>query len=203
MNDEQELTQWIHRLTDGDSRAAEQLWETYFQKLVHLARRKLEGMTLRDVDEEDVALSAMHSFCRGMVTKKFPWVNDRHDLWKLLVTLTARKACAHRRRHYAVKRGGGGVRGESVFQSPNEDDRGNRDGIAVILGKEPSPDLAVGVAENCKRMLDVLNDERLRQIALLTLEGATTAEIAEKLGCVRRTVERKLERIREIWTAEE
>jgi DNA-directed RNA polymerase specialized sigma24 family protein len=48
-------------------------------------------------------------------------------------------------------------------------------------------------------LLDQLPDEMLRQVALLTLEGYQPKEIAEKLGCVRRTVERKLERIRDIW----
>jgi DNA-directed RNA polymerase specialized sigma24 family protein len=32
------------------------------------------------------------------------------------------------------------------------------------------------------------------------VEGYTNDEIAEILGCVRRTVERKLERIRGLWT---
>jgi len=205
MQEEQELTRWIHRLADGDALAAEKLWETYFQKLVHLARKKLEGVSLRAADEEDVALSAMHSFCRGMVEKKFPWVSDRQDLWKLLVTLTARKACAHMREHFAEKRGGGAVRGESIFQRPDGDDEGRpqNEGIAAILGKEPTPDLAAGVAENCQHLLAKLNDDRLRDIAVMTLEGMAAPEIAEKLGCVRRTVERKLERIREIWSKEE
>ena len=71
-----------------------------------------------------------------------------------------------------------------------------------MLGKEPSPELAGMVAEDCRRMLDSLGDETLRQVAVLTLEGYDTQEIAEKLGCVRRSVERKLERIREKWSRE-
>lgn len=203
MNTNQELTQWIHRLADGDSEAAERVWEAYFQKLVQIAKKKLSGVTLRASDEEDIALSAMHSFCRGMVMKKFTWVNDRHDLWKLLVTLTARKATAHMRNHFTMKRGGGNVRGESIFQNQNQnDDFSNFNGIADVLGKEPTPELADGVVENCQQLLGLLKDERLRQIAVMTLEGDSPADIAEKLGCVRRTVERKLERIREIWTTE-
>lgn len=198
-----ELTQWIHRLADGDPEAAEQVWEAYFQKLVRIARKKLSGVTLRASDEEDIALSAMHSFCRGMVMKKFTWVSDRHDLWKLLVTLTARKATAHMRNHFRMKRGGGAVRGESIFLNQGQDnDFSHFNGIAEVLGKEPTPELANGVVENCQKLLDLLKDERLRQIAVMTLEGDSPAEIAEKMGCVRRTVERKLERIREIWTTE-
>ena len=114
----EEVTQWIAKLTDGDQQAAQALWDGYFSKLVRYAHRKLEGLPCRAADEEDVALSAMHSFCRGMAARRFDKVEDREDLWKLLVTITARKACAQRRRHFAEKRGGGLVRGESVFLRP-------------------------------------------------------------------------------------
>ena len=201
---ESDMTCWIQRLGDGDSLAAQHLWEAYFEKLVHLARKKLEGVALRAADEEDVAISAMYSFYRGMREKKFAWVADRTDLWKLLVTITARKACVQLRSHRTQKRGGGRVQGESYFdrrKGADGDDFGN--GIAEVLGREPTPEIAAGVAETCQVMLDRLGDERLREIAVMTLEGATPVDIAEKLGCVRRTIERKLERIREIWASAE
>jgi DNA-directed RNA polymerase specialized sigma24 family protein len=194
----EEVTQWIHKLSGGDQRAAQILWETYFNRLVNYARRKLDGLPLRAADEEDVALSAMYSFCRGMEQHRFDQVNDRDDLWKLLVTITARKACAQRRKQYANKRGGGHIRGESVFFDPAHED-GHADGIGAVLGQEPTPELACMVAENCQQMLDSLKDETLQQVAVYRLEGYGTAEIAEKLGCVKRSVERKLERIRAKW----
>ena len=189
------VSQWLLHLAEGDSDAAQKIWNGYFGKLVRLARRRLEGIPRRDADEEDVALSAMNSFYRGMAQHKFDAFHNRDDLWKLLVTITIRKATARRRSYFAQKRGGGHVRGESIF-GRCEDEQG---GLANVLGTEPTPELAVGVAENCRLMLDQLQDETLRQIALWTLEGYRTREIATKLGCVRRTVERKLERIREIW----
>ena len=189
------VSQWMQHLAEGDACAAQKIWNSYFGKLVCLARRKLEGIPKRDADEEDVALSAMNSFYQGLVQHKFDHLHDRDDLWKLLVTITVRKATARRRSYFAQKRGGGQVRGESIF-GQHED---NQRGLADILGTEPTPELAAGVAENCSLMLEQLQDETLRQIALWTLEGYRTEEIAVKLGCVRRTVERKLERIREIW----
>jgi DNA-directed RNA polymerase specialized sigma24 family protein len=90
----EEVTQWIARLSHGDQRAAQILWEKYFDRLVRYARRKLDGMPCRAADEEDVALSAMHSFCRGMVNHRFDDAINRDNLWKLLVTITARKVWA-------------------------------------------------------------------------------------------------------------
>jgi DNA-directed RNA polymerase specialized sigma24 family protein len=190
------LTEWLLHLAAGDEAASQQIWNEYFGKLVRLARRKLDGMPLRDVDEEDVALSAMNSFYRGMTEKKFDYLKNRNDLWKLLVTITARKAAAKLRRHYAQKRGGGEIHGESVFQRAGDS---AFDGIGNVLGNTPTPEFAMSVAENCDVLLEQLGDETLKTIALMTLEGYRTEEIAVRLGCVRRTVERKLERIREIW----
>jgi DNA-binding CsgD family transcriptional regulator len=39
----------------------------------------------------------------------------------------------------------------------------------------------------------------LAQIAVWKMEGHTDKEVAQQLGCATRTVERKLERIREKW----
>jgi len=191
------VSQWLLRLADGDGDTAQEIWNDYFGKLVSLARQKLGGIPRRDYDEEDVAISAMHSFYQGMMQQKFDHVRNRNDLWKLLVTITVRKAAARRRSYFAQKRGGGRVRGESIFG--HQDKEKEEGGLARVLGTEPTPELAADVAENCRQMLDQLQDETLRRIALWTLEGYRPEEIAGKLGCVRRTVERKLERIRAIW----
>ncbi|MCL2306434.1 MAG: ECF-type sigma factor [Planctomycetaceae bacterium] len=193
----EELSRWLQDLSQGEERAAQQLWERYFDKLVRLARRKMEGLSLRSADEEDIALSAMNSFCCGLAAHRFDEIAGADELWKLLVTITARKVCAQRRKHFAQKRGGGRVRGESIF------DAGGDCGIGEVLGNEPTPELAVGFAENCREMIDALGDETLQKIVVLALEGYRTPEIAEKLGCVRRTVERKLQIIREKWGQQE
>ena len=194
----EELTQWLTELANGDEQATQQLWEMYFEKLVRLAKRKMDGLSLRAADEEDIALSAMNSFCRGMAAHKFDEIAGADELWKLLVTITARKTCAQRRQHFAQKRGGGRVRGESIFQTCGNNSFEDA-GIGEVLGHEPTPELAIGLAENCKEMIDSLEDEIQQKIVLLALEGYRTPEIAEKLGCVRRTVERKLQLVREKW----
>src|SRR5262249_10982176 len=97
------LTTLIRLLPPGDAAAAQPLWERYFERLVAFARGKLHGVSRRAADEEDVALSAFHSFCRA--AQRFPRLNDRDDLWQVLVMLTARKAFQERRGQQALKRG--------------------------------------------------------------------------------------------------
>ena len=198
MAEQDEITAWLNQLSQGDSHAAEVIWQNYFEGLVTYARRRLHDMPRRTFDEEDVALSAMNSFFVGMRNGQFDLISNREELWKLLLTITARKAQAQRRRSLRSKRGSGRVRGESIFAGADHGQDGEL-GIGDILGKQPTPELAAMVVENTRQLLDLLNDEKSKQIAIMRLEGHTNDEIALKIGCARRTVERKLERIRACW----
>jgi DNA-directed RNA polymerase specialized sigma24 family protein len=189
------VSEWIDRLKVGDPVAAECLWGRYFERLVGLARTHLRGTPRRAADEEDVALSAFDSFCRGVEHGRFPELLDRHSLWRLLVTLTLRKASALRREEQRQKRGGGRVVVESELQGMAD----AAAGLEQILDREPTPELAVEVAEECRRLLGRLNDPALQSLALLKMEGYTNSELAARLGCGRRTIERKLRLIRELW----
>ena len=51
-------------------------------------------------------------------------------------------------------------------------------------------------------LLDRLGNETFRSVAVRKMEGETNDAIAARLGCVTTTVERKLQRIRELWTRE-
>src|SRR5260370_13955086 len=115
MSSDASVTGWIGQLKAGNHEAAQQLWNTYFQQLVRLARARLRGFPRRAVDEEDVALTAFDSFCRGAANGRFPKLSDRNELWHLLIVITARKVIDVRQHEKRQKRGGGDVRGESAF----------------------------------------------------------------------------------------
>lgn len=191
---EHSITTWIGKLREGDSVAARLLWERYFARLVTVARERLHGTSRRAADEEDVALSAFHSFCRSV--EHFPRLDNRQDLWQVLVMLTARKAYQERRRQQTRKRGGtheaGGPRcAEAVSPQDWELDQ--------IIGDEPDPQFTVMLAERLETLSNLLPDETLRLIVRMRLEGYTSAEVATNLGCTERTVERKLVLIRSFW----
>jgi DNA-directed RNA polymerase specialized sigma24 family protein len=199
MSSEGSVTNWIGQLQAGDPAAAQRLWERYFQRLVGLARKKLQDAPRGASDEEDVALSAFASFCRNATDGRFPQLADRDDLWRLLVTITARKAFHLRRDEGRQKRGGGEV--VSLTQLFGSSSRAES-GLEELVDSEPTPAFAALVAEESRRLLERLGDEQLRTIALCKLEGDTNDEIASKLGCVRATVQRKLCLIRDIWGQE-
>jgi DNA-directed RNA polymerase specialized sigma24 family protein len=176
------VTQWINDLKAGHSSAAEPLWERYFHRIVQLARTRLQNLRRAAADEEDVALNAFDSFCRRAEQGRFERLIDRNDLWCLLAVLTVRKAIDLRRREK------GPPAPEQHFEQ--------------VLSREPTPDSVAEVADECRRLFDLLGDPDLRSIALWKMDGDTHEEIAARLGCVVRTVERRLAVIRSIWEAE-
>lgn len=76
------VAKWLERLEAGEDIAATRLWNAYFDRMVHLAHGRLQAKHRMVSDAEDIALSAFHSFCRGVENKKFPDLSDRHGLWR-------------------------------------------------------------------------------------------------------------------------
>jgi DNA-directed RNA polymerase specialized sigma24 family protein len=198
------ITRCVGALKAGDHAAAQVLWERYFDHLVRLARRRLAiaNRPGADEDEEDAALSAFDSFCAGLAGGRFPQLEDRDDLWRLLVVITSRKATAQVDRRRARKRGGDLFRVDNA-EGSGDDSADGSDPLIQIVAREPSPEFAAMVADETVYLLDRLEDAALRQIALWRMEGYTADEIADRLGCARRTVGRRLDLIRQIWRAED
>jgi DNA-directed RNA polymerase specialized sigma24 family protein len=201
MPDDASVSGWLDGIRAGDEADIQRLWDRYFQQLVRLAGKKLPGHARREFDEEDVALSAFHSFCERVGRGQFPLLADRDDLWKLLVTITARKAVSSVRHQTRKKRGGGKVQGESAFLEAGDDEAASG-GLAGFLSREPTPELAAQFAEDYDRLIDKLQNPSLKTIALRTLEGHNAEEIAGELGTSPRTVHRKLQLIRALWDEE-
>jgi hypothetical protein len=98
---------WLDELRDGSPDAAQVIWQRYYDQLVRLARQKLGTCPRRAFDEEDVALSAFDSFFRAAGEGRFPKLEDREDLWKLLFVMTERKALRRVKHERRQKRGSG------------------------------------------------------------------------------------------------
>jgi RNA polymerase sigma factor (sigma-70 family) len=184
---------------DGDATAAQPIWERYHRQLVALARQRLQSANRRAADEDDVVQDAFRSFFRGVTRGTYPHLDDRDNLWRLLVVITTRKALDQVAHDRAKRRGGGTVFGESRISSGTPSDT---TALEQIVGEEPTPEFAVQVAEQYHQLLNALGEESLRNVAVWKMEGFTADEIAEKLGCSRRTVARKLDAIRVIWSTE-
>ena len=197
------ITQWIEQLKDGDAVAAEELWHRYFRQIVRLAGMKLEGANRAAADEEDVALSAFKSLCLGAKEGRFPKLADRDSLWSLLMAITAHKSVDLLRHENRQKRGGTGA--ASSDDRDAHCDRMNVIPLSQIIECDPTPEFATEIGEQLTLLLKKLEEAKdpdLLHIANAKMLGHSTAEVAQQLGCVRRTVERKVRLIRRIWEKE-
>jgi RNA polymerase sigma factor (sigma-70 family) len=193
MTQDHSITSWILALKAGDVSAAQRLWERYYRRLVGLARARLRAVPRAAQDEEDVALVAFDGFVRGVLAHRFPRLDDRDDLWRLLVALTVRRAIDLRLHEGRDRRGGGRTRPLSEVTD---------DELAAACGSEPSPELAAQVVDELDALMARLPEPVLRTVAQKKLEGYTNAEIAAGLGCSLATIERKIQRIRRAWAHE-
>ena len=137
--EEDEITVWMNQLDDQSSQAARKIWEHYYEKLIRYASRKLGDAPRRMVDEEDIVVSAMHSLHRGLRDGRFPDFASRDDLWRILLTITSNKAKKSIRREMTQKRGGGAIRGESIFVRANEDGPGIAGMAGTVQFDDPFP----------------------------------------------------------------
>jgi RNA polymerase sigma factor (sigma-70 family) len=198
MSSQGSVTAWIDQLRAGDRDAVQHLWQRYYVSLVALARKKLRGAPRGMADEEDVALSAIDSFWRGAEQGRFPQLSDRDDLWRLLFVITERKAIDLVNHEKAEKRGGGKVRHEGSLAGESTAIHAF-DKIAAL---EPTPEEAAQVAEKLRVLLDVLENDRQRAVAVAKMEGYTNEEISKRINWAVPTVERDLKHIRKIWGKE-
>jgi RNA polymerase sigma factor (sigma-70 family) len=186
------VTTWLAGLQAGDVAAAEPLWQRYFSRLVELARQHLASHVRRAADEEDVALSAFASFCTGVAAGRFPRLSNRHDLWRLLLTITVRHARNLARHETRERRDSRRTVPADLLDLPAAD-------LDRLAGDAPDPALAAEVADQLRHLLALLPGDDLRAVAQDLLAGYTAVEIARRLGCSLRTVERRWQRIRQFW----
>ena len=191
------VTLWIDELRNADEAAARNLWNHFVSRLYESARKKLRPETRRVYDEEDAAQSAFQSVCAGIAAGRFPDLRDRENLWHVLLVVTARKV-AHRHRHDQQQRRD--VRrnlSDSIFINSNNDS--GRAVIDYVCSREPTAEFAAEFVETCERLFQNLNDPTLQQVVTLRIDGYTDSEIAQRLKCSRRSVQRRIEVIRRRW----
>jgi len=154
-DDAKSVTGWIRDLTtENRSEAFSRLWERYFRVLAQVAQSRLRAATRAPADGEDVALSAFESFFRGAAAGRFPDLKNREDLWKLLVTITARKALNRQRDEHRRKRGGGRIVNQTAQAYGDDDDHVLFD----VVSGEPTPEFAAIVTDECRRLFGSLSD---------------------------------------------
>jgi RNA polymerase sigma factor (sigma-70 family) len=190
------VTNWVKGLKDGEADAARKLWERYFDKLVDQAEARIRNCPQGSLEAEDIAVSVFESLWRGANEGRFKDLQNRDELWWLLLALTKRKVASHIRKETALKRGGNSTQksltnaGESGYT------------FEQLVSDDPTPEHLAILQEEYQKLLSILRDDKLREIAVLRLEGYTSQEISKQLEISIPTVTRKLRLIRAAWARE-
>lgn len=184
------VTQFLHQMMAGDQAAVAMLWERFLPRLLGLARKTLAGRPQRMADVDDAVQSAFASFWVRAVDGQYGAQLDRDNMWNLLGVITVRKSLQQVRSERSAKRGGGRVMSEGGLTRPD----GTPGSLDDMAGELTPMDVDACGSE----LLELLSDD-LREIAVLRLLGYQNTEIAARLECSERSVERKLAAVRDAW----
>ncbi len=184
------VSRLVFRTRQGDDSAVAHLHSRHVGQMLACAARKLSPADRRFVGVEDVVQEAFASFVRILRAGKYGWTLESQGLKACLLRLVGFKASMYRRARRAAKRGGGRVRGDSVWSSE----------ACPVVVEAPAAQTQPDHNQRVQEWLEVLPEEVLREVAQWRLEGYSVVEIADRLGVCTRNVERKLARIRQIWS---
>lgn len=191
MSDQGTITEWISGLKSGSEESAEAIWREYFSRLTRLASQRLKNASRRVTDEEDVAASALFALCRGARENRFRRLENRDDLWQILVMITARKSAQiHRKQNQRAERGESALLSSTGDSSPR---------LEELLQANPTQGGLDSLDLVCGDLLACL-EPKLQEVALLKLAGHTNEEVAEIRNRSVKTIERYLQLIRLKWT---
>jgi DNA-directed RNA polymerase specialized sigma24 family protein len=192
---------WIEQLKAGEEAALGKLHARYWPYLVGLARRKLGDAPRRATDEEDVAQQAFWAFFQSLRAGRLPQLANRYQLLALLTHIIACQAANQIKHELGVqKRGGGRVQGESALAGTAPSGDGSRRGLEQVADAGLSPQ-EQALLDDCYQHYVGALPEHLRDYAELYLGGLTYQEIADRMGCTERTVDRKMALILAHWQA--
>lgn len=177
------------RLTAGDEAAAAELWSRFTNRLIALARTRLDATVQQRVGPDDVVQSVYKSFFRRQQQGQFE-LDNWDGVWALLARITVRKcgrsAAAHRVAKRDVRR--------QARQGANESDD---DLLNNLSEREPSPE-EVAVFEDLLEALMLKLESDKRDMLALRLQGYTVEEVSQKVDRTERAVYRLMARVRNI-----
>ena len=179
------ITMLLEQCKQGDEEALRLLCAKYWDELVVLARRRFGSLPRVAVDDTDVANSALMAFWSKARRGELPGVQDSGQLHAWLSTVVANKVVSEIRRQTAQKAGGGRRSDMPLLEH-------------LAHTWELSPLEHQLVAETLQYYVEQLPED-VKSFAAFHLAGLNHQEIADRLGCSRRTVIRKLKVVFEIW----
>jgi DNA-directed RNA polymerase specialized sigma24 family protein len=192
-----EITDLVERFRSGDRDAGDQLWRHFHSSLAVVARRKYSSVISAVSDEEDLVQSVFMALWKAAANHTLGNIVNRDSFWWLLLTVTKRKVLNRVEAANTQKRDT-----QTVHLSELQEGRNGEDKDLIADLKSPTAEMLAALADEESRLMGLLRDDGLRQVAQFKLEGLNHREIARRLHVSYRTVERKVQLIRDLWAKE-
>lgn len=181
MTAEDSFNRWMAGVRAGKQDAIAKVFNRFVNRLIALARTRLDTRIRQKEDPEDVVQSVFRSFFRRHANEEID-VRSEDSLWTVLTVIAVRK-CANRNRHYQAECRD--VRREIPGGSSSEDPNVMWEPPA----RDPSPEEAVMLTETVEELMRRLTKTD-RQILELVLQGLNDSQISAQVGLAIRTVRR-------------
>ena len=156
-------------------------------------------MPRRVASEDDIAQAVFASLHDAVQKGHYPDLSDRGDLWQILLSLAERKTIDWKRYLGRDGRDFRRTESESAGGEPMSSDSQTGAGMANFTCPDPTPEVVAELRDQINHLLGKLTEDQ-RLVALQKLQSYTNEEIAAQTDCVVRTVERKLQMIRKVWS---
>jgi len=169
----------LRRFRMGEQEAAAEIYRRYAPRLHAIAHRQCSGSLATRVDADDIVQSVFWEFFEGARNGLYD-VPAGDDLWRLILVIALNKVRAKRVFHQAAKRDVRLTASADCLQS-----QWNPQDVPALLLQLAFHDALAHLNRPQRKIVDLL------------LEGHKVAEIAEKVGRSKRTVERNLQEIRQ------
>jgi len=170
------------RYRKGDQDAATELYVRYARKLQSLADNQVSRKLALHVDPDSIVQSVFRTFFRRASQGQYDVANG-DDLWKLLLVIALNK-----------------IRTRANFYRADKRDVARTNSLEHVIHGTPAgngeQDMAFLVLKMTVDELTAEMPDNQRDIVLLRIEGFEVAEIAQRTGRSKRSVERILQTFR-------
>lgn len=188
MDEPRSFDDLMARLAAGSDTAASCLFHVYGQRLIALARSRLDERIRQKLDPEEVVQSVFKSFFARHAAGEYD-LDDWDRLWALLVRVTINK-CVNRNQHFRTN--GRSVDAEVSAQAGDN----SSTGAWEFIDRQPGPEEAAVLTETTQEAMRGL-DKTDCKVIQMWLQGYTHREIASELKRPQATVQRVIARVRE------
>lgn len=190
---ENSIVQYLKDFKQGCKNAEHDLVRRYWPRVVGAASKLFKNGQTPLADGDDIAISVFKVLCTENENGKFDSedLKDHNELWSYLFKIMKSKVIDRARERDSLKRSDNKV----ARASESDSSEFNFDPAAIST----TPLQKAIEIEREGQFWSALENEDIRKVVMLRLEGKKHREIAEELGIVERSVRRRIDVAKQIW----